>query len=103
MIASLNLCRAVKHDPAGLLCEGSQQVEGLVVAGLDLEDVTLDPLGSGDVAGGSSTGAFEGSAKSRCVMAPAPQVLTPSGHEHSRRIVQSSKIAGAAMGAWTTS
>jgi len=30
------------------------------------------------------------------------QVLTPSGHEHSRRIVQSSKIAGAAMGAWIT-
>ena len=72
-----------------------------MAAGLDLEDVTVDPLGRGEVAGGSSTGAFEGSAKSRCVMAPAPQGLTPSGHERSHRIVQSSEIAGAAKGART--
>ena len=32
----LKLVSGVKHSPAGLMCEGSQQVEGLVVVGLDL-------------------------------------------------------------------
>ena len=74
-----------------------------MVVGLDLEDVTVDSLGRREVAGGSSAGAFEVSAKSRCVMAPAPQVLTLSGHERSRRIVQSSKIACAVVVARITS
>ena len=103
----LKLVSGVQHDPAGLLCEGSQQVEGLVVAGLDLEDVTVDPLGRREVAGGSSAGAFEESTERRRILVPAPRPLPPGSPDRSRRRGQffdnSRAVMAAAVVARTTS